>query len=108
MAQERVARVLLFTYDYEAGATFDVISQLEAGTTVALLRTTDGETVPEIPQPDEYTGYVVRNRSDNGPLEPTTVLFVRDRTFSADDSETLSEDASMFSSRLNLFETSLE
>jgi hypothetical protein len=108
MGQEREERVLLFTYDYEAGATFDVISQLEAETTVALLQTTAGETVPEIPQPDEYNGYVVRNRSDSGPLEPTTVLFVRGRTFSTDDSETLSEAASMFSSRLNLFATSLE
>ncbi len=107
MVQDGEERVLLFTYDYEAGATFDVVSQLEQGTSVRLLQTTEGETVPEIPQPDEYNGYVVRNQSDSGPLEPTTVLFVRGQTLSVDDSETLSEDASMFSSRLNLFSTSL-
>ncbi|WP_408960382.1 hypothetical protein [Natrinema sp. 74] len=108
MVQEQEERVLLFTYDYEAGSTFDVISTLEAETTVRLLQPTDGETVPEIPQPDEYNGYVVRNQTGNGPLEPTTVLFVRERNLSDGDSETLSDEASMFSSRLNLFSTSLE
>ncbi|WP_408957903.1 hypothetical protein [Natrinema sp. 74] len=108
MVQDDDGQVILFTYDYEAGESFDVVSQLETGTTVRILQTTEGETVPEISQPDEYNGYVIRYQAQDGPISPTTFLFVRDQTFSSGDSATLGEDASMFSSTLNLIATTLE
>lgn len=108
MVQEQEGQALVFSYDYKAGSTFDVISQLETGTTVRLLQTAEGESVPEISQPDEYNGYVIREQTQNGPLAPTTVLFVRGQTFSSGDTATLGEDASMFSSQLNLLSTTLE
>ncbi|WP_247000888.1 hypothetical protein [Halosolutus gelatinilyticus] len=102
------ARVLVFAYDYEAGAEFNVVSQLETSTTVSILQTTEGENVPEISQPDEYTGHVIRYNGDDPPLAPTTLLFTQDSGLGEDDSGTLSDDASMFSTTLNLLETSLE
>lgn len=108
MVQDSDGQVLLYTYSYEAGESFDVVSQLETQTTVRLLQTTEGETVSEISQPDEYNGYVIRYQVDDGPQAPTIFLFVRNQTFSEGDSGTLGEDASMFSSALNLISTSLE
>lgn len=108
MVQDDDGQVLVFTYDYEAGEDFDVVSQLETGTTVSILETAEGETVPEISQPDEYTGHVVRYAADNGPQGPTVLLFTRDQSFSSGDSGTLGEDAQIFSTRLNLISTSLE
>ncbi|RKD97307.1 hypothetical protein [Halopiger aswanensis] len=108
MVQDDDGQVLVFTYDYEAGESFDVVSQLETSTTVRILQTADEETVPEISQPDEYNGHVVRYQADDGPQGPTVLLFTRDQTFESGESGSLGEDAQMFSSRLNLISTSLE
>ncbi|WP_049924398.1 hypothetical protein [Halopiger djelfimassiliensis] len=101
-------RILVFSYDYEAGSQFEVISHLETSTTVRLLQTVDGETVPEISQPDEYVGHVVRYESANGALEPTTLLFIREGRISSGETASIGEDASMFSSDLNLLATTVE
>lgn len=108
MVQEEEGRVLVFSYDYEAESNFDVVAQLETSTTVRILQTVDEETVPEISQPDDYTGHIIRYESDDGPLAPTTLLFVRGGSISAGESATLGGDASMFSSQLNLLTTSVE
>lgn len=108
MVQEQEGRILVFTYDYEAGSSFDVVTELETSTTVSILQTVEGETVPEISQPDEYTGHVVRYETDDGPLAPTTLLFIREGRIPAGESGTLGEDASMFSSQLNLISTTVE
>ncbi|WP_254764860.1 hypothetical protein [Natrinema marinum] len=108
MVQDDDGQVLVFTYNYEAGESFDVVSQLETSTTVSILQTADGETVPEISQPDEYTGHVVRYSTDDGPQAPSVLLFTRDQSYSSGDSATLGEDAQMFSTQLNLISTSIE
>ncbi len=41
MVQDDEGQVLVFTYNYEAGESFDVVSQLETGTTVSILQTAD-------------------------------------------------------------------
>ncbi|NUB90186.1 hypothetical protein HTZ84_17075 [Haloterrigena sp. SYSU A558-1] len=98
-------QILVFTYDYEAGEDFEVISQLETSTTVQILQTADGEAVPEISQPDEYVGHVVRYQVDGGPVSPTTLMFIRGGTISSGESATLGEEATMFSPTLNLLST---
>ncbi|SEW26915.1 hypothetical protein [Natrinema salifodinae] len=108
MVQDEEGRVLAFTYDYEAEESFDVVAQLETSTTVNILQTADEETVPEISQPDEYTGHIIRYQVDDGPEGPTTLLFVRDGSIDSGESATLGEDATMFSTRLNLIATTLE
>lgn len=107
MVQDQEGRVLVFSYDYQAEGEFDVVSELETSTTVRILQTAEEETIPEISQPDDYTGYVIRYDTGSGASTPTTLLFLRDETLSADDSGTLGEDASMFSSELNLLATTL-
>lgn len=105
MAQED--RVLVFSYDYYPGVEFDVVSQLQTSSTVRILQTIEGENVAEISQPDEYTGHVIRYNI-GGSVGITSFLFARNQSFSAGDSETLSETASMFSPQLNLMETSID
>ncbi|WP_222919287.1 hypothetical protein [Natrinema sp. SYSU A 869] len=100
--------VILYTYHFEANESFDVVSELEADTTVRALVTADLETVPEISQPDEYNGYIIRYQVDDGPRGPTVFLFTRDETLETGDSATLGEEAQMFSSQLNLIETTLD
>ncbi|APX97684.1 hypothetical protein [Natronorubrum daqingense] len=108
MVQDQEDRALVFTYDYESGESFDVVAQLETSTTVDILQTGDGETVPEISQPDDYTGHVIRYNNGEGATAPTTLLFLSDQSLSADDSGSLGEDATMFSSRLNLLATTID
>lgn len=100
-------RALVFSYDYYPGVSFDVVSQLETGTTVRILQTVEGETVSEISQPDEYTGHVIRY-DIGGSVGITSFLFLRERSLSPGDSGTLSDVSSMFSPQLNLLQTSLE
>ncbi|GAB3664307.1 hypothetical protein [Halopiger thermotolerans] len=107
MVQDDDGQVLVFTYDYEAGESFEVISQLETSTTVEILQS-EGETVPEISQPDEYAGHVVRLQADDGPQGPTILLFTRDESYESGASGSLGDDAQIFSTQLNLLSTSLE
>ena len=102
--QERVAA---FSFRFYPGASFDVVAQLEQSTTVEVLQE-EGQTVPEISQPDEWTGHIIRY--DTGREGPgiTAFLFIRGRSLNPGDSGTLATEASMLSSRLNLLSTSLE
>ncbi|WP_226006336.1 hypothetical protein [Natrinema salinisoli] len=100
--------VLVYTYNFEAGESFDVVSELETSTTVRALQTAEEETVSEISQPDEYNGYVIRYQVDDGPQGPTVLMFSRDATFDSGDTGTLGEDAQIFSTELNLIATPLD
>lgn len=102
-------QVLVFADDFLPGESFDVIARLQQSTTVDLLRTADEETVSEISQPDEWSGYVIRH--DNGADDANgvpTFLFTEDNSVSSDDTLTLDDDASMFSPELNLLSTSID
>ncbi|ADB58975.1 hypothetical protein Htur_0074 [Haloterrigena turkmenica DSM 5511] len=108
MVQDDPGQILVFTYDYEAGEDFEVLSQLETSTTVQILQTAEEETVPEISQPDEYVGHVVRYQVDGGPVSPTTLVFIRNGSISTGETGTLGEEATMFSPTLNLLSTDVE
>ncbi|QLG47565.1 calcium-binding protein [Natrinema halophilum] len=103
-AQETVA-ALVFSYDYFPGSDFTVVSPLQQSTTVDVLQV-DGETVDEITQPDEYDGHVIRYDDGGENAGVTTFLFTQDG-LSSGDSGTMGQDAQMFSSDLNLLETSI-
>ncbi|UHQ96148.1 calcium-binding protein [Natrinema halophilum] len=99
--------VLVYSYSYWPDTNFEVLSRLQQSTTVDLLEV-DGEMVDVISQPDNWNGHVIRYDRGTETAGLTTFLFLRDGTFDEGDTETLSEAASMFSSRLNLLSTSLD
>ncbi|WP_139210901.1 twin-arginine translocation signal domain-containing protein [Natrinema salaciae] len=101
-------RVLGFSRCLYPGRAFEVIDKLDQGTTVELLQV-DGDPVPEISRPDEWTGYIIRyegHRGNNAGLP--TFLFVRDRSLRAGDTGVFGGDIHMFNSNLNLLRTSLD
>lgn len=100
-------RTAVFSNHYYPGARFEVIAQLQTNTTVEILRA-DEDPVPEISQPDEWTGHIIRY--DIGDIREsgiTTFLFTRGRRLSPTESGTIGDDASVLSSRLNLLSTSV-
>ncbi|QRV17291.1 calcium-binding protein [Haloterrigena salifodinae] len=98
-------QVAVFANNYYPGGNFDVIAPLQTSTTVEVLQL-EGETIPEISQPDEWSGHIIRY--DIGQQSGiTTFLFVRGQSLSADDSGTMGEEASVLSSDLNLLNTTL-
>ncbi|QLK27875.2 calcium-binding protein [Natrinema zhouii] len=98
-------QVAVFASDLYPGADFDVLAQLQASTTVDVLQL-DDETVPEISQPDEWNGHIIRY--DIGQESGiTTFLFARGGSLSSGDSGTIGEDASVLSPDLNLMSASL-
>lgn len=101
--QEQTA---IFADNYYPGATFTVVAPLQTSTTVEVLQVGD-ETVPEISQPDEWGGHIIRYDigADSG---ITTFLFIRGQRLNAGDTGTIGEDASVLSSDLNLLNTSLD
>ena len=106
-AQEEGEEVLAFAYNFFPAADFDVIARLEQSTTVDVLQVGD-ETVPEISQPDEWNGHVVRYDMGMGDTAGiTTFLFLRGVSLDAGDSARLADDAQMFSSDLNLLNSSI-
>lgn len=98
-------QVAVFANSFYSGAQFDVIDQLQTSTTVSILQL-DGETVPEISQPDEWTGHIIRYDIDQE-AGIMTFLFVRSGSLSRDNSGTIGENASVLSSELNLLNTTL-
>ncbi len=106
-AQDDDDDALVFAYDYIPGQDFEVLSQLDQGTTVQVLQV-DDEEVDEIGSPDEYNGYAIRYDSNDDTAGVTTFVFLRDETLDTGDSETFEGDATMFSSDLNLLSVSLE
>lgn len=104
MAQE--GRTLIFSYDYYPESDFEVVAQLRAETTVKILQTAEGETVPEISRPDDYTGHVIRiNRGGSATF--TTFMFLNNGSMNIGDSGSLDGGASMFSSQLNFLATTI-
>lgn len=103
-------QALVFSYDFHPGQSFDVIAKLQQSTTVRVLRTAEEETVSEISQPDDWSGYVIRYDmgTDGDTAGTTTFVFMREDALSSDDTETFDEDASMFSPELNLLSTSID
>ena len=111
-AQNR--NVLVYTYDYHPNVEFRVTHSLEQSTTVRLLERPGGGTVPEISQPDNYNGYIIRyllgggfNGGRGGQGQITTFLFTQGRSLSQGTTHRLSGNASVFSSTLNLLSTTI-
>ncbi|SIR53516.1 Tat (twin-arginine translocation) pathway signal sequence [Haladaptatus litoreus] len=102
--------VLVYTYDYHPGVQFRVTASLEQSTTVRLLERPGGGDVPEITQPDDYSGYVIRYQlgGGGGQGQITTLVFGRDLSLSTGNTRRFSGDASIFSSTLNLLSTTIE
>ncbi|QRV16964.1 calcium-binding protein [Haloterrigena salifodinae] len=97
----------VFSNNYYPEAGFDVVSPLQTSATVEILQA-DGEPVPEISQPDEWTGYIIRyDIGDVREAGITTFLFTRGQRLSAGSRGTIGEDASVLSSQLNLLSTSV-
>ena len=108
-AQSR--NVLVYTYDYHPNVEFRVTNSLEKATTVRLLERPGGGTVPEITQPDNYNGYIIRyllgGGGGGGQGQITTFLFLQGGALSQGSTHQLSGDASVFSSELNLLSTTI-
>ena len=99
-------QIAVFADSFYPGASFDVIAPLQTSTTVDILQA-DGETVPEISQPDEWSGHIIRYDIGAG-AGITTFLFARGQGLSRGDSGTIGPDASVLSSELNLLSTTLD
>ncbi|ODR82947.1 hypothetical protein BG842_15190 [Haladaptatus sp. W1] len=102
--------VLVYTYDYHPNVEFRVENSLEKATTVRLLQRPGGGNVPEISQPDNYNGYIIRyllGQNGGSEAQITTFLFGDGLSLSQGDTRRLSGGASVFSSTLNLLSTNL-
>jgi len=111
-AAAQSTNVLVYTYDYHPNVQFRVVNSLEAATTVRLLERPGGGNVPEISQPDDYNGYIIRyllgGDSGGGQGSITTFMFKQGgQSLSQGDTRQFSEDGSIFSSELNLLSTNL-
>lgn len=92
---------LIFTDEYFPRATFRVVARIPATTTINILR---NPRVPEISQPDEYTGWVIRYRLAGGSRAGgiTSMVFSRNGNLPIDGTGRFGADAQVFSARLNL------
>jgi len=98
---------LVFADKYWPQTPFVVINQIQTSTTVDILNGIDDEGVPEISQPDEFNGYVVNYRmTEEGPGMYTTVF--TEGSLQRDERYQFSGNAQMFSTDLNLLETTIE
>jgi hypothetical protein len=100
-------QVLVFTYQYYPNVSFRITQQLQASTTVNVLRRPGGGTVPEISQPDDYNGYVINYRLGAQGQQSagiTTLLFTRG-SLNTNQRYRLAGDAQVFSADLNLLST---
>lgn len=88
--------------EYRPGASFRVVGRLPAPLTVQLLRLPNGETVPVLERPDDYTGYVVRSAYGVEQVAATAIVFTRGALVPDGRYEFL-DDALVFSERLRLF-----
>ncbi len=101
------SEVLVYTYDYHPNVPFRVTNTLEQSTTVSLLERPGGGDVPEISQPDDYSGWVIRYNLGGQNAAITTIMFSRSADLSSGDRRRFSGDATIFSSELNLLSTNL-
>ena len=95
------SNALIYTDDYQPNGRFRVVGLLPADITVRLLRRPNGNTIPEISQPDDYNGYVVRARLGGNRAGDSTFLFTR-RALQQGRGYRLSADPQVFSSELSL------
>lgn len=84
--------------------TVRVVDRLPAPTVVRLLRLPNGETVPVLRRPDEYTGYVVRTEFRVDLVFSTMIVFTRE-TLETGARYVFEADAQVFSTRLHLLRT---
>jgi len=113
MASAQSRNVLVYTYDYHPNVEFRVVNSLEKATTVRLLEKPGGGNVPEISQPDNYNGFIIRyllgGGNSGGQGQITTFMFVNGGgSFSQGSTHRFSGDASVFSSTLNLLSTTTQ
>jgi len=98
---------LVFSDKYWPQTPFVVINQIQTSTTVDILNGIDDEGIAEISQPDEFNGYVVNYRmTEEGPGMYTTIF--TEGSLQRDERYQFSGDAQMFSTELNLLETTIE
>jgi len=104
MVQQDSQSAIVFAYDYYPGVSFDVTTQLQQSTTVNILDGPEDEGIPEIDNPSDYNGYVV-----SYDLEGNSIYAYMFTTSNVqqDDTLTFGDDASYFSTDLNLVETSV-
>lgn len=94
-------QALVYAYEYHPATNFRIEDELQASTTIRLLRLPGGNTVPEISQPDDYNGYVIRYEMGNPRATISTFLFTR-RNLQRNQRYRLSASAQVFSSELNI------
>jgi|SRR6056297_1506970 len=104
MVQDDNEMAIVFAYDYLPGVSLNVTSVLQQSTTVNILNGPDDEGISEIDNPSDYNGYVISYDLDGN---STYAYMFSTSTFEQDDSLEFSEDedASYFSTALNLVET---
>ena len=109
-ASAQDSTVLVYSYDYHMNVDFMVTNTLEKSTTVQLLQQPGGGTIPEISQPDDYNGYVVRYLFGGGgdQAQMTTFIFGENLSLSEGDMGQFMGDASLFSNTLNLLRTTIQ
>ena len=97
---------LVYFDDYVADARFRVVSILPATITVRMLALPGGGEVPEISQPDDYNGYAIRYDRGTGSVAGASYVFTKGTLRERTKYEFL-RDATVFSSRLGLLETTV-
>ncbi|WP_458209018.1 twin-arginine translocation signal domain-containing protein [Haladaptatus sp. NG-SE-30] len=98
---------LVYMYDYHPNVPFRVTNALQQSTTIRLLRRVGGGNVPEISQPDDYDGWIIRYELGGENAALTTFMFARNVNVSTGDRRQFAPDATVFSSSLNLLSTRL-
>ncbi|WP_458184926.1 twin-arginine translocation signal domain-containing protein [Haladaptatus sp. NG-WS-4] len=96
--------VLVYTDDYIARTPFRIVSQLPQSITIQLLRLPNGNTVPEISQPDDYNGYAMRYSTGNQNVIGASYVFTTG-TLQEDTRYRFATEANVFNGRLNLLNT---
>lgn len=101
-AAQQLGNALVFSYEFFPGADFRVSAPLQTSTTVDILNAPDDQGIPEIGQPDEYSGYVVSYQLGQSAIY--TFVFTRDATLGRDIRFRFGTDSQVFSNQLNLLQ----
>jgi hypothetical protein len=106
VAAQEGRSVLVYFDDYVADARFRVVSVLPASITVRMLTLPGGGEALEISQPDDYNGYAIRYDRGTGSVAGASYVFTKG-TLQERTKYEFSRDATVFSSRLGLLETTV-
>ncbi|WP_222919288.1 hypothetical protein [Natrinema sp. SYSU A 869] len=90
--------------EYRPGMTARVVDRLPAPIVVELLALPNGETVPVLTEPDEYTGYVVRSEPSGTQVWTTMIVFTRE-SLESGVCYAFEAGAQVFSTQLSLLRT---